>query len=328
MKANAPERTYVEYLRGEADVFAAYSTRAGGVPSYPYANEAVFEALGVSDRLFVWPNQIHKTRIAVVDGRLIRAAEENGTLAEGDATARIRTAEEAERADGTVFEPFLLEKNGLRGIRIPVTDGVVTDRRDVVLTTIHADCLAVYLYDPAHGAIGLCHAGWKGTLGGIAVRTLETMRETYGTRPEDVHCAISAGISQCCFQVGEEVVLAFRAAYPYTDEYVTADAEGASTCTACGDMERLAKELREKRLAGAPDGALKSAAGPEKPAFETPRYHMNLKGINKRQLTDAGVPSDRIEVDSHCTCCEPKLFWSYRRERGCRERQGAILYLK
>ena len=321
MKANAPEKKYIRYLRGEDGVFAAYSTRAGGVPSYPYSNPDVFAGLRVTDRLFVWPNQIHKTGIAVVNDALIGAAVRNGKLSGEDAASRIRAAEEAEaagkRGEDPLFEPFLLEKDGLTGIRIPLTDGVVTDRTDVVLTSIHADCLAVYVYDPVHHAAGLCHAGWKGTLGNIAVRTLETMTEAYGTDPKDVRCAISAGIDQCCFQVGEEVVLAFRAAYPYTDEYATADAEGASNCHACGDMERLAAELRAKRLGEA-----------ERPAFETPRYHMNLKGINKRQLTGAGVPSGAIEVDSHCTCCEPKLFWSYRREKGCRERQGAILFLR
>lgn len=317
MKANEPEKRYIPYLRGNGGVYAVYTTRLGGVPSYPYANTEVLMELGVRDRIILWPNQIHKTRVAVVDETLIETARKNGTYSEEEATSRIAEAEKAEAENGTVFEPFFLEKNGMTGIRIPVTDGIVTNRRDVVLTTIHADCFAVFLFDPVHDAIGLCHAGWKGTCGGIAVKTLEKMEEVYGTDPKDVRAAVSAGIQQCCFQVGEEVVDAFRASWPYADEYVTRDAEGASTCTACGDMARLADALKAKRL------------GEEvKPVFETPRYHMNLSGLNKRQLVDSGVPSAQIETDTHCTCCEPKLFWSYRREKGCRERQGAILYLR
>jgi len=330
MKQNAFEKKYLSYLTDRKELFAAYSTRAGGVPSYPYANAEVFGSLGVSGRLFAWPNQVHGSCVAVLDGSMIETARRSGTLSEEAAATRIRAAEEFgknagwETGKSPLTEPFFLEKNGLRGIRIPLTDGIVTDRNDVVLTTIHADCLAVYLYDPENHAVGLCHAGWKGTLGGIALRTLETMRDAYGTKPENVFAAISAGISQCCFQVGEEVVLAFRNAFPYTGEYVTRDAEGASECTACGDMERLAAELRAKRIG--PAGPDRAADREER--AETPRYHMNLKGLNKRQLADAGVPSARIGVDTHCTCCEPALFWSYRREKGCRERQGAILYLK
>lgn len=288
------EAKYIEYLMGEGGVFAAYSTRRGGSETYPYANRSVFDARGVSNRIFVWPNQIHKTRVATVDEALLRLAEKNGTLSLGDATVRIKEAEaregEAGKGANPLFEPFYMEKEGLTGIRIPLSDAVITNRKDVVLTTIHADCLAVYLYDPVHRAIGLCHAGWRGTVGGIAVKTLEAMRDAYGTKPNDVFAAISPGIATCCFQVGEEVLDAFREAYSYAEEYATRDAA---------------------------DGA-----------FDTPRYHMDLKGLNARQLIDSGILPEKIEKDVHCTCCEPELFWSFRREKGCKERQGAILYLE
>ena len=48
-------------------------------------------------------------------------------------------------------------------IRIPDTDGLITDLKNVLLTTVHADCLPVYFFDPEKGVIGLVHAGWRGS---------------------------------------------------------------------------------------------------------------------------------------------------------------------
>lgn len=97
-------------------------------------------------------------------------------------------------------------------------DALVTKKKNVLLTTCHADCLAVYLYDRENKVIGLAHAGWKGTLGEIAVKTFLKMRDELGACAETTVAAISPGISKCCFEVGAEVYEAFKEKFSYIDE--------------------------------------------------------------------------------------------------------------
>src|SRR5690606_14396346 len=48
------------------------------------------------------------------------------------------------------------------------TDALITDEPDVLLVQFFADCVPLYFHDPATGAIGLAHAGWKGAVADIA----------------------------------------------------------------------------------------------------------------------------------------------------------------
>jgi polyphenol oxidase len=90
-------------------------------------------------------------------------------------------------------------------------DGMVTLRRDLVLTVTVADCLPIILHDPARGALGLVHSGWKGT--GIAVDALRLMTARFGTRPADVRVTIGPGIGPCCYAVPPERAAGFAAAF-------------------------------------------------------------------------------------------------------------------
>ena len=92
---------------------------------------------------------------------------------------------------------------------IPDTDGLVTNADGLILAILTADCYPIFIYDPVTPAIGLAHAGWRGTIGGIAGKTLATMSTHYGTRPED--CLVTFGPAICghCFHVGPEVAAQF-----------------------------------------------------------------------------------------------------------------------
>ncbi len=57
-----------------------------------------------------------------------------------------------------------------RGRIILATDGLTTNQADVILTVTVADCVPIYFFDPKNKAIGLAHAGWRGTLQNIASR--------------------------------------------------------------------------------------------------------------------------------------------------------------
>lgn len=84
-------------------------------------------------------------------------------------------------------------------------DAMITDRPDVYLMTFYADCFSLYFYDPMRNAIGLAHSGWKGTIGGIAPRTLEMMREFFKSSPFDVEVFMGPGIGPCCFEVSADL---------------------------------------------------------------------------------------------------------------------------
>lgn len=93
-------------------------------------------------------------------------------------------------------------------------DGLITNRPQVGLVTIHADCVPLYFLDPVRKAIGLAHAGWRGTVQKIGARMIERMQEDFGTDPEDLLTAIGPSIGPCCFEVGPEVAEQFAAHFP------------------------------------------------------------------------------------------------------------------
>lgn len=93
-------------------------------------------------------------------------------------------------------------------------DGLVTDTPGITLTAFFADCVPLYFADPPHRAIGLAHSGWRGTVGRIGRETLRVMREQFGTRPEDVICAVGPSICRDCYEVGSEVAEEFEKEFP------------------------------------------------------------------------------------------------------------------
>lgn len=91
-------------------------------------------------------------------------------------------------------------------------DGLVTDQVGPILTTFAADCVPLLFADPVARVCGSAHAGWRGTVAGVAPRVVARMGEL-GARPADVRVALGPSIGPCCFEVGPEVVEAFRAAF-------------------------------------------------------------------------------------------------------------------
>ncbi|HEY5937236.1 MAG TPA: peptidoglycan editing factor PgeF [Kofleriaceae bacterium] len=90
-------------------------------------------------------------------------------------------------------------------------DGLVCDRTGPVLGAFAADCVPILFADPVARVCGAAHAGWRGTVAGVAKRVLERMAEL-GSKPADVRVALGPSIGPCCFEVGPEVVAEFRGA--------------------------------------------------------------------------------------------------------------------
>jgi len=97
-----------------------------------------------------------------------------------------------------------VKKDLERGVSLPEADGIIGREADLPVAVRTADCLPVFLYDPVRRAIGLVHAGWRGTRAGIVGKTLAKMTQEWGTRPEDVLAAFGPAIGSCCYEVGSE----------------------------------------------------------------------------------------------------------------------------
>lgn len=102
-------------------------------------------------------------------------------------------------------------------------DGLVTNKKGIVLVTFHADCVPLYFVDTKNKAIGLAHSGWRGTADGMGEKMLKTMAKEYGTDPADVVAAIGPSIGKCCFQVDKPVVDIFRNNFKFADKYIRDD---------------------------------------------------------------------------------------------------------
>lgn len=89
-------------------------------------------------------------------------------------------------------------------------DALITDTPGVLLMLFYADCVPIYLADPVKKIIGLVHAGWRGAAANIAAKTVRTMAEEFGTRPETCLTAIGPCIGGESYEVGPEVADRFR----------------------------------------------------------------------------------------------------------------------
>lgn len=85
------------------------------------------------------------------------------------------------------------------------TDGIVTNRPNLVLSTTNADCILLLFFDPVTKTIANTHSGWKGTLQRISVKTVEKMINEFNSKPEDIICCICPSIRKCHFEVNRDV---------------------------------------------------------------------------------------------------------------------------
>jgi len=96
----------------------------------------------------------------------------------------------------------------------PEGDALCTQAENVALAVQTADCVPVLIADPLQHAVAAVHSGWRGTLAGVLLKTIEQMQLTFGSDPASLLLAIGPGIRACCFQVGPEVAGPFEKQYP------------------------------------------------------------------------------------------------------------------
>lgn len=110
----------------------------------------------------------------------------------------IHTATEADCGNGITRE------NAFASV-----DALITDKPNIPLVTLYADCTPVFFLDPNKRVIALAHSGWRGTVQRISAKVIEKMKTDYGSNPKDILTAIGPSIQIDHFEVGDEVAEIF-----------------------------------------------------------------------------------------------------------------------
>ena len=156
-------------------------------------------------------------------------------------------------------------------------DALITRERVRPLAIFTADCVPLVVADPEGSALGVAHAGWRGTVRGVAGRLVTALVAQPGVRVARLRAAIGPSIGPCCYEVDEPVVVPLRAAFPES-------------------WERWVRPV--------------ASGHPNRPDH----WWLDLWTANADQLVAAGVPPDAIITPRLCTGCRRDLFFSYRKE--------------
>jgi len=100
----------------------------------------------------------------------------------------------------------------------PEADGMVTREPEVGLAVLTADCVPVLLADSQAGVVAALHAGWRGTIAGIAERGVEAMLKL-GASTSNIRAALGPSIGQCCFEVDLELAERFGREIPGSEAH-------------------------------------------------------------------------------------------------------------
>jgi polyphenol oxidase len=180
--------------------------------------------------------------------------------------------------------------------QIPVGDGLISDVPELLLAVQTADCLPVIVVDQKRRAVGVFHAGWRGTAKRIVEKGIGEMRRHFGSEPRNLVAAIGPGVQSCCYEVGEEVRNRFETQFAYA-----------------ADLFREVKQSDPVREKYPLLFLTARAPGHSEPPV---KLFLDLVEANRRQLMDAGLTAKNIETSALCTACRSDLLFSFRAERG------------
>jgi len=249
-----------------------FTTRMGGYSDTPYASFNI--GLHVNDKV----DSVVRNRQLLTDS--IGWEFDSWTNAEqihGNVVVKV-SAEDRGRGRLTMSDA------------IQGADGMITNEPNILLTSFYADCVPLLFWDPVNEAIGLAHAGWKGTASAIAKEMVEAMKIQFGTVADQLMVAIGPSIDQCCYEVDHYVIEQFEALW-----------------------SRL--ELQEDSI----DKVIKP--------ISAQKAHINLKEINRQIMIKAGILPTNIELSNLCTGCRTDMFFSHRMENGLTGRMASWIGL-
>jgi polyphenol oxidase len=181
-------------------------------------------------------------------------------------------------------------------------DASATNTPGVLLSAQTADCVPILLVDPRGHAVAAIHAGWRGTLGRIAQKTVGRMQMEFGSKPLDLLAAIGPSIGPCCYEVAADFVTKFTAQFSDAAEFF----DEART----GDEPNPLQWLNMKP-----------------PGHQPPpkKVHLDLWKANHSQLLAAGLQTQNIYSSNLCTACHSDLFFSYRKQGALSGRMMSVI---
>lgn len=141
----------------------------------------------------------------------VENVEENVRLASIACDADLTRLTLVNQAHGSLVHVADENDVGLKWTQRPEADAIITNKPNLPIGVLTADCLPMLIHDPRRRAIAVVHAGWKGTLHKISQKTIEAMEKKYGTNPEDVNVAMGPHIRPCCYEVKDDLYDAFMA---------------------------------------------------------------------------------------------------------------------
>ncbi|MDE0396403.1 MAG: peptidoglycan editing factor PgeF [Candidatus Poribacteria bacterium] len=174
----------IQELEATGIVTAGVSLRHGGVSRSPYASLNLAEHVGDD------PN-------AVAANRAI--------LSQKTGLTDLRYCHQVHGTD--IID--VVDQAPLTSTRPPEADALVTAQRDIALAIFTADCVPIFIVDVTTPAIGIAHAGWRGTLARIAVNTLTRMETLFGTVAANCRIHLGPSIQKCCYTVSAELLAEF-----------------------------------------------------------------------------------------------------------------------
>lgn len=101
------------------------------------------------------------------------------------------------------------------------TDGLITNKPNILLTTTNADCILLLFFDPVKKIIANTHSGWRGTLQRISVETVKKMQIEYGSNPKDIICCMCPSIRKCHFEVQNDVKEKFESEFKEIQDFIS-----------------------------------------------------------------------------------------------------------
>jgi YfiH family protein len=247
----------------KVEIRHGFSTKHGGISQLPYISDLNFGFSVGEDRATTVENYR-------CFARTLGIGENHMLCANQTHTTRVLTVNEAYRGMGLsvpyeqLLDPIIADEG---------FDGFVTKSPDVALVVRAADCVPILFCDPVNRVIGACHAGWRGTVGGIAAETVDAMC-AIGAEKQHIRAAIGHAVGICCYEVDDG----------FYETFLHTLGENV-----CAQIFRKSEE------------------------YENPdKWHCDLRTCNRMLLENVGLAPEHIDVSEHCTCCHNELFHSHR----------------
>ena len=163
------------------NLIVAESTRHGGVSKAPFSSLNLGINTNDNSNNVTENRRIFFEKLGISEAQFASSYQVHG--------GRVQVVTEAGRTEGY--------------------DALITNQPNVFVGVTVADCTPILIYDAQNQAVGAVHAGWRGTVTQIVLKTLQTMQQVYNTQPADCYAYVGTCIDECSFEVGEEVAEQF-----------------------------------------------------------------------------------------------------------------------